>query len=127
MRQIIILTFAVLLLGCRQISSEQISYEKTWVYIHLEIKTKIDTTNYYYYGKINQRILDKLTYSENYKSLFVLTDVRYYNDLDELQEYEDESDEGILFFRTEDIIKIDVLKDDPLLDKNLNMGNDSLK
>lgn len=113
-------------MSCKQTPSEIFSYKKTWVYVELEVTTHKDTIDYYYYGQMDQRILDRLAYNENYKSLFMLTDVRYHNNADKIQVYEDESDKGLLFFRTQDIVKMEVLKNDPLYDNKLKIKKDSL-
>jgi hypothetical protein len=126
MKQICFLAFLFLFTSCYHRPVDLLSVKKTWVYVELEIATKGDTSEYYYFGQINQRILDKLASDENYKGFFVLENVRYYNDSDEIEDYQDSSDSGTLFFRTQDITKIEVLKTDPLYDQGHKKDYDSL-
>jgi hypothetical protein len=126
MKQIYFVFFLPIFLSCNQRPSEMLNIKKTWVYVELEIVTRGDTSEYYYYGQINQRTLDKLALEENYKGFFVLENVRYYNDQDEIEDYQDSSDSGTLFFRTQDITKIEVLKTDPLYDRSYNNFKDSI-
>jgi hypothetical protein len=126
MKQICIVFFLPLFLSCNQRPSEMLNIKKTWVYVELEIVTRGDTSEYYYFGQISQRTLDKLALEENYNGFFVLENVRYFNDLDEIEDYEDSSDSGTLFFRTQDITKIEVLKTDPLYDRSRKHVKDSI-
>lgn len=126
MKKIYFVFFLPLFLSCNQRPSEMLNIKKTWVYVELEIVTRGDTSEYYYFGQINQRTLDKLALEENYKGFFVLENVRYYNDLDEIEDYQDSSDSGTLFFRTQDITKIEVLKTDPLYDRSRKNVKDSI-
>jgi hypothetical protein len=103
----------LVLMGCNSSSTDLLNYKKTWVYVELEVITK-DTDYDYYFGQINQKILDKLAIDKSSGSFFVLSNVRYYNDSDKVQEYADALDGGTLYFRTNDIVKLEVLKHDPL-------------
>lgn len=117
---------AFIIISCNNAPNEIVSYEKTWVFVELEVTTLKDTFDYHYYGQISQRILDKLAYNENYKTLFMLTNVRYSTDSNEIKDYEDKSDKGIYFFRTQDIVTLEVLKKDPLYNNSYKSENDSL-
>ena len=107
----------LLLVGCNNVSTEVLNTKKTWVYVELKVITE-DTDYYYYFGQVNQSILDKLAMDKGYSSLFVLNNMRYNDDFDKIQEYADSRDDGTMFFRTDDIVKLEVLKHDPLNDTN---------
>ena len=47
-----------------------------------------------------------------------MNNMRYNDDFDKIQEYADSRDDGTMFFRTDDIVKLEVLKHDPLNDTN---------
>jgi hypothetical protein len=106
----------LVLMSCSSSSTDLLDFKKTWVYVELKVVTD-DTDYYYYFGQINQKILDKLAADKSSGSFFVLSNVRYYNDFDNVQEYADATEEGTLFFRTDDIVKLEVLKHDPLNNK----------
>jgi hypothetical protein len=124
-RYFLLLGVLIILLSCNRAPNDILNIEKTWIYVELEVATE-DTDYYYYFGQINQNILDKLAIDQNYKSLFVLSNVRYNDDYDKIQVYADESDNGTLFFRTEDIVKIEVLNNDPLNRRVKEVEKDSL-
>ena len=91
---------------------------KKWVYVELAVKNK-DTTPeyYYYYGQMYERVLDNIANDENYEALFVLSKVRYIKHEDgeeKVLTYEDNIDEGTIYFNTGDIVKLEILKKDPL-------------
>jgi hypothetical protein len=111
-KYLILIISIIVLIRCNTVSREFLDIKKTWVYVELEVVTN-DTDYYYYLGQINQKTLDELEPDQG-SSLFVLRNVRYYDDYDEIQEYADEFDDGTLFFRKDDIIKMEILKHDPL-------------
>jgi hypothetical protein len=128
MRYLIYITiFGIFLSSCVESHSKILNYQKSWIYIELEVKTKEDTNDYHYFGQVNQRFLDNLSYDDNYNRLFTLTNIRYLDDDDVLKLYEDNSDKGTIIFRTQDIVKIEILKIDPLLDKTYKSFSDSTK
>lgn len=111
-KYLILVISIFVLVSCNGLSKEILDIRKTWVYVELEVTTH-DTDYYYYFGQMNQKILNELEADQGNR-LFVLRNVRYYDDLDSIQEYADATDDGTLFFRTDDIVKIEILKHDPL-------------
>ena len=91
------------------------SDKKVWVYLEIETIMKKDTTNSYVYGEIKKSIIDKIERNENTRGLFFIDNVRYINDDDLLQIYEDRNDKGILGYRIEHITKMEMFKKDPIL------------
>ena len=111
----------LLLYGCESNQEIQISSsENTWVFLELEKQMKNDTNDFYLYGEIKQTILNTINKNESSKGIFQLSNIRYINDQDLLQIYEDKSDKGIYLFRIEDIQTVRLLKADPILTFNDN-------
>lgn len=113
------------LISCNLNLRDNLSQEKAWVYVELEAITSSDTSSYYYYGQISQQLLDKIDEKNQNKGLFMLSNIRYLDDFNEMKAYEDEYDQGSLFFRIQDIVKIQVLKEDPLYHNSLATEADS--
>ncbi|MFK8059596.1 MAG: hypothetical protein AB8B78_05835 [Polaribacter sp.] len=84
-----------------------------WVYIEIESIIKKDTTAGYIYGKVDESVIENLENKELY-SIFKVSDVRFFNDDDKFQLYEDEDESGILFYRIGSIKKLSVYKRDPI-------------
>ncbi|GGD27006.1 hypothetical protein [Flavobacterium orientale] len=84
-----------------------------WVYITIETVLTRDTTTYFYYGKINDQVMKRLN-KGNETGHFTLKDIRYLDNDDLLELYEDEFTTGDLIFRVQDIARIQLLKKDPI-------------
>jgi hypothetical protein len=89
--------------------------QRVWVYVEIETTMLKDTSDYFYYGQIKRTIVDKIDKNEKAKGLFTLSRVRYFNDNDLLEVYEDRDTEGSIILRIEDISKVQLFKRDPLL------------
>ena len=87
---------------------------KQWVYIELTTVTKSDTTNYYYYGQVKKALLHDIDSNPGLSGLFTLSNIRYWNDNDLLEVYEDEDLEGSIVFSIRDIKEIVLYKVDPV-------------
>lgn len=112
----------LLLAACSEVPTGMISKDRTWVYVELETVTFDDTTNYYYFGQMKQDLLESFDKVQELKGLFTLTNVRYYGDNDIVTLYSDERDKGLLIFKIDDIVKIDVLNRDPMLDNEQDVS-----
>ena len=121
----------VILFSCGYTSKNTpLNPNKKWVYVELAVKNK-DTTPeyYYYYGQMYERVLDNIANDENYEALFVLSKVRYIKHEDgeeKVLTYEDNIDEGTIYFNTGDIVKLEILKKDPLLENKEEKSRDSI-
>ena len=120
MKNLLLLSYLIGLLtfltGCDSTQDEfPPKREKTWVFLELEKVMKNDTSDFYLYGEINQSILDNIANGVIDPAMFEFSTIRYIDEEDLLQLYEDETDRGIYFFRTEDIQTTRVLKADPVL------------
>ena len=123
---VFILFVLMICLSCNEERTNKLNSKKKWIYVELEVMKNSDTTDYHYYGQVYQTLLDNLADNENFKTLFMLSNVRYIGDDSELKIYEDHDYKGTLFFRTEDIVKIEILKDDPLRSSKRKQSIDSI-
>lgn len=110
-----IITLTILLSSCgfnTQRSSK--AKGKQWVYIELTTVTTSDTTNYYYYGQVKKSLIRDIDSNAGLTGLFTLSNIRYWNDNDLLEIYEDEDLEGSIVFSIQDIKEIVLYKVDPV-------------
>lgn len=84
-----------------------------WVYLKAEAIMKLDTTDYFLYGQLSKSFLEKLK-DQNPPEHFELRNIRYVNDEDKLEILQDEDVSGAYYFKTNQIIKIDLLERDPI-------------
>lgn len=102
------------LIGQRKINDYLIKADKVWVYVEVMVNMPNDTSAYYYYGPINESVFEQINNNSNSKGLFILSDIRYWNDDDLLEVYEDEDCMGIRVFNIQDIRQIRAYKKDPV-------------
>ncbi|WP_229792674.1 hypothetical protein, partial [Ulvibacter litoralis] len=88
--------------------------KKQWVYIELTTVSPRDTTDYFYFGQIKESLIGEIDSNEEKKGLFTLSNIRYWNDDDLLELYEDDKLKGSMIFKIQDIQEITLYKDDPL-------------
>lgn len=93
---------------------------KIWVYVEVEKTMLKDTTNHFLYGQINESVLQKIDNNPAADGLFILSDIRYWNDDNLLQIYEDEKDKDFKVFRIQDIQYITSFQKDPVLQFEVN-------
>ena len=87
---------------------------KQWVFISIESPMKYDTANYHYYGQINREVLKNMNKGD-VSGYFEIQKIRYINQSNQLEVYEDTALIGSKFFRIKDIARVELLKKDPLL------------
>lgn len=111
----LVFTLAISLTSCVLLDekpSENI--KKQWVYVELVTESKTDTTEYFYFGQIRNSLVEAINLNENKKGLFTLSNIRYWNDNNLLELYEDDKMEGDLIFKIQDIEEVILYKDDPI-------------
>lgn len=104
--------------------------ETTWVYVETSKIINKDTTNYYLYGKMKSSLLDKINSKEDTEGIFQINKVRFVNDDDLIEVYEDNDQLGSLFFRIQNINYLTVYKRDPIFsfeDKDLHKTAKKIK
>jgi len=127
----LILLSSIITFGCEQTQQRFVKNNERgtqqWVYTTLHIPSKFDTAVYYYYGQVKSDLIDELE-NDNTDGYFHLKNIRFYNDSDKLEMYEDNLDLGYIIFKKNHIVKMNVLKADPIftVDKKQLAGN-SLK
>ena len=113
---IISLLMVLLIVGWQlRKSSVSGSNNKVWVYIEIQKILVRDTSDYYYYGQIKESVLEKFNNNENVKGVFTLSNIRYWNDNDLFQIYENDERSDYKIFQLSDIQYISPYKVDPIL------------
>ena len=95
-------------------SPKKVNKETTWVYLESEKILKKDTTNYYLYGKIRNTVLEKINNDEKTDGLFLLKKIRFVNNDDQIEIYEDSDQLGSIFLKIQSIKYLSVYKRDPI-------------
>jgi len=85
-----------------------------WAFVEVEKITFDDTTNYYYYGQLNQKLVTLIDKNTNPKGFFTLRNIRYIDTQNLLEVYADSIYSGTLVFRIQDIIRLEILQNDPI-------------
>lgn len=107
--------FTILLMSCNLGNNKPTDeFKKQWVYVELVTTSKTDTSEYFYFGQMNKSLVDDIEANKEKSGLFMLSNIRYWNNNDLLQLYEDERLEGDLIFKLEDIEEVVLYKDDPI-------------
>jgi len=88
--------------------------QTVWVYIELVVDMPNDTSSYYYYGQINESVFTQINNNPQSNGLFILSDIRFWNDDDLLEVYENEDYIGKRVFHIQDIRQIRAYKKDPI-------------
>lgn len=73
-----------------------------------------DTSDYFYYGQINESVIEEINSDESKTGLFILSNIRYWDDNDLLQVYENNKFSGNKIFRIQAIQHLILFKDDPI-------------
>lgn len=122
-----ILTLTLLISSCDIQEKTHEIKGKQWVYVELITQSKKDTSDYFYYGQIKKSVLEKINSNPSAEGLFVLSSVRFTNDDQELEIYENDKVGSSLMFRIQDIEEITFYKDDPVYLFDLNELHESAK
>lgn len=124
-RYLIVLLVGLLISACGNINKTTPESNKNqWVFISIESIMSRDTSDYFYYGQISDVTMEKLQ-DKDPSGYFVLSNLRFLNDSDKLEIYEDEENVGSRIFKIKDIQRVELIKGDPIytydktdLDKN---------
>ncbi len=100
---------------------------KQWVYVEMVTESKTDTSEYFLYGQMKKSILEKINSDSSTKGLFVLTNVRFTNDDQLLELYENDKVGSSLIFRIEDIEEVIFYQDDPIYVLDIDELSDATK
>ena len=120
--KVLLLCVFTLLSGCRfseevDAATSNISEERVWVFAQFNVPEENDAMEtYYYYGSMAQPMYDKVVNNEVESGFILLKQVRYWGDDDRVHDYKDSEDSGNLIFRIEDLRRVKLINQDPLLD-----------
>jgi hypothetical protein len=89
--------------------------EKIWTFIQYHVPGKEgDIEDYYYFGLVNKILYEKIKNHEIKDGLIFMEKVKYWNTEDVIESYEDEIYSGEMAFRIEDIVRIELVKKEPV-------------
>lgn len=94
--------------------AQAVQSPKVWVYAKIQTEMVRDTTDYFYYGQINKSVIDEIDIDRNIDGLFILSNIRFWNDDDLLEVYEDDESAGYKIFKIQNIQYIQEYKKDPV-------------
>lgn len=134
MRTIIIsLLMAITLTGCNlseevQAVTENIDSNKVWVFMQFNVPEEGDKIeSYYYYAEIAESLYKKINANELSSGFLYMTNVKYWNNDDILQEYKDDESSGELVFRIEDVRRIEKLNQEPVDEESSTQNEEPVK
>jgi hypothetical protein len=98
---------------------QSIDEDTIWVFAQINIPVEDDKIeDYYYYGRIKNDIYDLMVDGQLKDGFILFRDIRYWNDDNKVEKFENEADAGDITFRIEHIVKIDLSKGDPFILEN---------
>ena len=98
---------------------QSIDEDTIWVFAQINIPEDNDeVADYYYYGRIKKDIYDLIIDGQLKNGFILFRDIRYWNNDDEVEKFEDEAYAGDATFRIEHMVKIDLIKGDPFILEN---------
>lgn len=109
----------VILVGCNvpdevQALDANVGPKKVWIFVQFNVPEEGDQIEtYYYYAKISERLLDRISTNAIESGFILMEDVRYWGDGDLLYAYRDIESSGELIFRIEDIAKLEPIRVEP--------------
>ena len=108
-----ILTFALVILGlsaCGSVVTSN-SLEPVWVYAQFNVPEEENyVMPYWYYGRIDGNLAHAISNNEVTSGFITLEQVRYWDDNNEIELYEDGVDTGNITFRIEHLVKFNEMK-----------------
>lgn len=112
---VVMLLIAFIFAGCDfSLNSVKDNQSKQWVFMKIQSHMLRDSIEYFYYGQVDKSVIDRI--NRNDCSGFVmLSNIRYINDSDKIEIYEDDTDWGSRIYRIKNVVQIDILKQDPIL------------
>lgn len=120
--KVLLLCVFTLLSGCRfseemDAATSNISEERVWVFAQFNVPEENDAMEtYYYYGNVAKSLYEQVSDNRLSSGFVLMKQVRYWGDDDRVHDYQDAEDSGNLIFRIEDIRRIKLINQDPLLD-----------
>lgn len=131
MKYIVLFVFAVSLMGCNLQSEAQAlnsmrDSEKVWVFAQFNIDQEDDDLEtYYYYGLVAKKLYKAIAYNEIESGFMLMEEVKYWSD-DLIHDYEDGESAGELVFRIEDVVKMELIKVEPIAGQGSDQFDESV-
>jgi hypothetical protein len=98
--------------------NDQLGENTIWVFVQFNIPQKgRDYEDYYYYGKVNEQLYNRIKSNRIQSGFILMEDVMYWGNDDLIHDFEDGENEGDIVFRIEDIKKMDLVKTKPVAGK----------
>lgn len=89
--------------------------KKIWTFISFNVPQKGGgIEDYYYFGLISENLYQKIKTHEIKDGLLFMEKVKYWNTEDAIESYADELYSDELAFRIEDIVKLELVKTEPV-------------
>lgn len=108
-------------------NNKSLNKKKIWVYVELKTTLMRDTSDYFYFGQINEEITNQIDNDQNTTGLFKLSNIRFWNNDDLLEIYEDDDMSGFKILRISDIHQLKSYKKDPILIYDIEELHESSK
>ncbi|WJG08853.1 hypothetical protein [Aliiglaciecola sp. LCG003] len=96
------------------------SEDKVWVFAQFNVQEETDgTESYYYYAMISAQTYKLISNNKLKQGFILLENVKYWGANDLIYDYRDEENSGELVFRIEDIVKLDLVNQAPIVGKGV--------
>ncbi|MFC3094228.1 hypothetical protein DRW07_14930 [Alteromonas sediminis] len=117
----LVLTLSVLLIGCNQETQNPPAptppEKLIWVFSQFNVPEEDQAMeSYWYYGRMSETLYKAIYANEVDKGFLRLTDVHYWSD-NAVHPYEDDTYQGEMLFKIEDLRKINVVKRLPVVEE----------
>jgi len=112
------LLLVVLMAGCdideAVAVNDNLKEERVWVFAQFNVPEEGDKIDsYYYYGKVNDDLYQRISDNKIEHGFIHLQDVKYWGTDDLVHDYSDNEYAGDLIFRIEDIHRLKLIKQEP--------------
>lgn len=119
-KTIILLVVTLAFVGCdaQQIAStvkQSVDEDTIWIFAQINVPEPGTIDDYYYYGRVQRELYEQMIDGKVTTGFILFRDVRYWNNDDQIEKYEDNAETGDLTFRIEHIVRMNVNKGDPFI------------
>lgn len=121
------LLFLLTIVTCFSCFDTTTNNQDVWVYVEVLSEDNDGPYDVNMYGQIKNSIFERIQNDSDTKGIFLIKNIRYINEDDFLQTFEDDQFQGSSVYRIEKIITMDVLKSDPIFTFNKDKLHESCK
>jgi hypothetical protein len=102
--------------------------EKVWVFAQFNVREDKDgMDSYYYYGMVSKNIYQAIRRNKIHGGFILLERVKYWGDDDLIYEYKDRDFSGEIVFRIEDLVRIRLVRNEPIAGKGSEQFEEKTK